>query len=299
MPQPVRRAVERRLGSRVDTAIDQPGGFSPGVAARLLLADGRRVFVKAVGASPNAESPQMHRREARIAGRLPPEAPVPRILFAVDDGDWVALAFEDVEGRHPRLPWDRSELQQVLDALTDLSAALSPSPVEVPAISERFDDQFRGWRTLAADPSGGTSFLDPWARRNLRRLAELEARWPDACRGETLLHADLRADNILVGGGRVYFIDWPHACRGAPWVDLLFMLPSVSMQRGPDPWGLFDEHALSGSAEREEVEAILAAVAGFFVWKGSLPAPPGLPTLREFQRAQGAESLRWLRRRLG
>ena len=82
-------------------------------------------------------------------------------------------------------------------------------------------------------------------------------------------------------------------------MDLLFMLPSVSMQRGPDPWGLFDEHALSGSAEREEVEAILAAVAGFFVWKGSLPAPPGLPTLREFQRAQGAESLRWLRRRLG
>jgi hypothetical protein len=43
---------------------------------------------------------------------------------------------------------------------------------------------------------------------------------------------------------------------------------------------------------------VLAALAGFFVHRSTLPPPPGLPTLREFQRAQGAESLAWLRRRL-
>ncbi|MEV1203446.1 hypothetical protein, partial [Microbispora rosea] len=45
--------------------------------------------------------------------------------------------------------------------------------------------------------------------------------------------------------------------------------------------------------------AVLAAVTGFFLQRGSLPAPPGLPTLRAFQLAQGRAALAWLRRRTG
>ena len=56
-PAPVRRAVQAYLGSPVLVAESQPGGFSPGLAARLLLADGRRVFVKAVGAERNPRTP--------------------------------------------------------------------------------------------------------------------------------------------------------------------------------------------------------------------------------------------------
>jgi hypothetical protein len=39
-------------------------------------------------------------------------------------------------------------------------------------------------------------------------------------------------------------------------------------------------------------------VAGYFAERSTLPAPPGLPTLREFQHAQGVEALAWLRRSL-
>jgi hypothetical protein len=42
----------------------------------------------------------------------------------------------------------------------------------------------------------------------------------------------------------------------------------------------------------------VAALAGFFLRKGSLPSPPGLTGLREFAGAQGVETLAWLRRRL-
>jgi hypothetical protein len=48
VPAWLRRKAERQLGGRVLEAVTQPGGFSPGAAARLRLADGRRVFVKAV-----------------------------------------------------------------------------------------------------------------------------------------------------------------------------------------------------------------------------------------------------------
>jgi hypothetical protein len=64
-PAWLREEVEARLGARVAGAVTQAGGFSPGVAARLRLADGRRVFVKAVGPEPNLDSPAAHRAEAR------------------------------------------------------------------------------------------------------------------------------------------------------------------------------------------------------------------------------------------
>jgi aminoglycoside phosphotransferase (APT) family kinase protein len=295
VPAAVRAAVEAGLGAGIVHAVTRPGGFSPGVAARLRLEDGSRAFVKAVGSEPNPDSPGLHRDEARVAAALPPETPAPRLLFAHDDGDWIALVFEDVPGEEPNLPWREDELARVLDALTDLSAALTPAPLEASTIAERFGEMLRGWRRLAAEKTGE---LDPWAEERLELLARLEAGWEEASAGDTLLHADVRADNILLTPERVVFVDWPHASLGAPWIDLLAFLPSVAMQGGPPPWELFDDHPLAQDATPEHADAVVAALAGFFVQRSTLPPPPGLPTLREFQRAQGTEALAWLRRRL-
>jgi aminoglycoside phosphotransferase (APT) family kinase protein len=294
VPESVRAAIEDGLGARVAEAVTQPGGFSPGVAARLRLEDGRSAFVKAVGSEPNPHSPGLHRTEAKVAAALPPETPAPRFLFAHDDGDWVALAFEDVDGHAPELPWRQDELGRVLDALTDLSAALTPAPFKAPRLAERFGEQFHGWRIMAAEPQG----LDAWASARLDALAELEAQWEEASVGETLLHADVRADNILLTPERVVFVDWPHVSLAARWVDLLAFLPSVAMQGGPKPWELFDDHPVARGTNPEHVDAVLAAVAGFFLQRAGLPPSPGLPTLRQFQRAQGVEALAWLKFRL-
>src|SRR5256885_4146265 len=209
LPASVREAVEAGLGTRVVESETQPGGFSPGAAARLQLADGNRAFVKAVGSSPNPHSPGLHRREAEIAAALPPETPAPQFLFAYDDGDWVALAFEDVPGREPELPWRNDELERVLAAVGDLSATLTPPPLEVDPFAQRFEEMLRGWRLLAE--AGGGPGLDPWADDRLDVLADLEAKWMEAAAGDTLLHSDLRADNVLVPPDRVVFVDWPHA----------------------------------------------------------------------------------------
>ena len=257
VPESTRGAIEAGLGARVLEAITQPGGFSPGCAARLRLDDRRRVFVKAVGSEPNPDSPDLHRSEALITAALPPETPAPRLLFAHDDGDWVALVFENVDGEGPELPWRRDELDRVLGALTELVAALTPAPIEVETFAERFGEMLRGWRRLAAE---GAVELDPWAAGRLDALAELEAKWEQAGAGETLLHADVRADNVLLTPDRVIFVDWPHATLGAPWIDLVAFLPSVAMQGGPKPWEVFDEHPLAREAAREDVDAVLAAL---------------------------------------
>ncbi len=299
VPARVAAAVEERLGSRIADVDDRPGGFSPGASARLRLADGRTAFVKAVSAEQNPHSPAMHRAEARITSALPAGAPAPELLFVHDDGQWVALGFADVHGREPAVPWIADELARVLAAVADLHVALTPPPVAAPAVGERLGPLFRNWRDLASGRFAPVEGMDPWGLRNLERLAGLESRWELASAGGTLLHGDLRADNLLLTPDRVVFVDWPHASVGAPWVDLVFLLPSVAMQGGPAPDAVFDGHPSALGAPAEAVDAVLAALAGYFHVRGLLPPPPGLPTLRAFQSAQGVEALAWLRRRTG
>ena len=294
LPDEARRGIEDVLGGTVVEAESQRGGFSPGVAARVRLADGRRLFVKVVGEELNARSPVLYRREAAIAGSLPSSVRAPRLLATYDDGSWVGLVFRDVEARTPHLPWRRDELDRILVALADLSRSLTPSPIALPPLAEDAE-RFSGFRELAAKDS--LDDLDPWVVRNVHRLAALHDDWVAATAGETLVHLDVRADNVLLSGERVLFVDWPYATVGTPWIDLVFMLPSVAMQGGPSPWELFDSYPLARSADDEAVTVVLAGFIGLLSARGREPAPPGLPTLRRFQRAQAAEGVRWLRER--
>ncbi|PKV83482.1 phosphotransferase family protein [Streptomyces sp. TLI_146] len=300
VPEHVRRGLEARLGAPVVEAVTQHGGFSPGVAARVRLADGRRAFVKAVSAEANPASPVLHRAEARVSAALPPEVPAPRLLAGHDDATWVALAFEDVDGRQPQVPWRPDELARVLRAVGDLAHTLTPAPLDVPTVVESEAESFRGWEELLDGDESTRDRLDPWVRRNLAALADLAAPWGEFASGDTLAHGDLRADNLLLtADGRVVFVDWPHAVRAAPWFDLLLMLPCVRAQGGPDPDEVFTAHPVGRDAEPEGVTATLAALAGYFVRQSLRSAPPGLPTVRAFQAAQGAAAIEWLRTRLG
>ncbi|RPE45227.1 phosphotransferase family enzyme [Streptomyces sp. Ag109_O5-1] len=300
LPAPVRTAVTDLLGGApVTHAATQPGGFSPGVAARIRTAAHRTAFVKAVSADANPHSPALHRTEARNAAALPDTVPAPRLLGTYDDGTWVALVFEEVKGRQPHIPWRPDELRRVLDAVTTLGRTLTPAPVDAPPAAEHLADTLDGWRKLIEGPDADADRLDEWTVVHLADLADLAAPWPGSVTGDTLAHADLRADNMLLtDDGGVVFVDWPHAVRAAPWFDLLVMLPCVTAQGGPDPEGVFGAHPLGRDADPDAVTAALAALTGYFLQSSVLPAPPGLPTLRPFQRAQGDAALAWLRTRL-
>lgn len=213
LPARVRAGIENRLGSPVVGAVNQAGGFSPGLAARVRCADGRRAFVKAVGTRLNPESPDIYRAEARVVRRLPGGVPVPLLRDTYDDGDWVALIFDEIDGRMPHEPWRTDELQRVVEAVTSLSAALTPCPLDdVHPAAEEIRAEMLGYRGLAADPPDD---LDPWERRHLEQLAELAGSALKHVDGDTLVHFDLRADNILLTDERVWFVDWPWAIRGA------------------------------------------------------------------------------------
>lgn len=297
VPARVREAVETACGSSVAQARTQPGGFSPGLAARVRCANGARYFVKAVSAEANPGTPALHRQEGRMLAALDPaitsmRLPIPRLHAVIEQPPWVALVLQDVPGHQPRLPWRRAELRQVVRAVDELAEALTPAPAPVPAISERLGRELTGWRTLAASAAGNR--LDPWSRTHLDELTGLEATWAGHAAGDTLLHADLRAGNILITGQRAVVVDWPWACRGAAFIDLVLLAPSVAMQGGPQPADLIALSRSGRAAAPQSLRAVVCALAGYLTGQSMQPPPPGLRTVRAFQAAQATIARQWL-----
>ena len=71
------------------------------------------------------------------------------------------------------------------------------------------------------------------------------------------------------------------------------------MQGGPPPEQVVARHPAARSAEPASITAAVAAIAGYFTHRALQPPPPGLPTLREFQAAQGKVARAWLAQRTG
>ena len=91
-------------------------------------------------------------------------------------------------------------------------------------------------------------------------------------------------------------VDWPWATRGAAWFDRLALLVNVGLN---DPAAPLDELLVAWLPDvgADDVDAVLAGLGAYFVDVARRPDPPGLPTVRAFQRAQGEVVLRWLRER--
>ncbi|WP_454196158.1 phosphotransferase [Nocardia sp. Marseille-Q1738] len=295
LPDAVRAGIERVVGDAVCAAVDQRGGFSHGVASRVRTAGGAAVFVKAIEAQDGLAP--AYRAEARVAGRLPATAPAPRCRFAEDIEGWFVAGFDDVAGVSPRLS-DPRELRDTLDLVTRLATELTPSPVpDVPTIAEAYGPVLVGWRAFAAE--GPPPDLDGWSVRHLAALAELEATWSAHAGGDTLLHTDLRPDNMLRrADGVVLAVDWAWACRGAAWIDLVALAPSIAAA-GVDPEPIIATHPVTRDADREAVDAFVCALAGYWAAACRKPGPPRSPHLRAHQAAFARLAGDWLACRLG
>jgi len=289
LPAAVRAEVERVVGGPVVDARSCPGGFSPGFASVLTRADGRRVFVKAVDGDAWPSDVVLHRAEAEVNAVLPTAAGAPRLLGAFDDGQWVGLVFEAVEGREPRQPWDAGELDRVVTAL------LARADVPAPAGLAHDLPRLGGWAALV-DERDRVAEHSPWAADHLPRLARLDRAGIAAARGDSLAHCDFYPHNVLLTADGVAVVDWPHARAASPLVDLVALLSSAAAD-GLDPESVLASRAVPGT--RDDLDAILAAHAGFLVLGGLSAMPPGLEAIATAKLRLGLGALAWLERRLG
>lgn len=301
LPQPVRAWIDTTLGSPVVESRTQVGGFSSGVAARLRAADGTRAFVKAVDDRVNADTPNLFRHEAAVLGSLP-VVPYRAALRAVhDDGQWVALLLDDVDGGHPDLD-DDVDMEAVRVALVAQAAELTPDPVGLPGpdlaqSAERWHR--RVLRALDDDPTHFPDWFVSERTAVLARLASLPERLPP----ESWVHLDVRDDNLLVRpDGTAVVVDWGMSRPGPSWTDQV-LLAARRVDR-PDFDDLvaglaaYGSSAARGSALQDDVTDLLLALGASLAALRDRPMP-GLPGIDAFRRREQARLLEGARRRLG
>ena len=295
MPESTKAEIEEFLGGSVVAAENCPGGFSPGFASKLTLDTGRHIFLKAMDTVAWPTQGAAYRDEITVASALPREIPAPQFLGFLDTDHLVALAFECIPGHTPAQPWVLPELRRVAAAVSELSQALTPSPVKLPSDHPRLG----GWASI--DACGQRRELaahSPWAADRLPMLIEMEMEGLTAARGTTLVHFDLYAHNVLLTADRVLIVDWPHARLGAPVIDLVMTLASAAAD-GIDPEQVLRAQPIAQDIDRHVVDVILVAHAGFCTFGALEVPPPGLEPIIRAKQHLSYGALTWLQRRLG
>lgn len=291
LPPQIRDLISERCGSLVVAAESQGGGFTPGFASVLTCADGGRHFVKAASVTAQRPFAESYREEARNLRALPHEAPAARLLWSHEQ-DWVVVGLEYVEGQAPARPWRIDQLTRVLDALEALAADLTPAPQDL------------ALDTFAAETAAWPGAWDHVRRTrgdlpHLEEAAELAAAAAVATAGETLVHTDIRDDNLLLEpDGRVRICDWNWPVLGAPWLDTVFALIQPRGD-GVDVERLLAERALTRDVPPAHIDRVLALLTGYFLRQQDEPVPPASPYLRQHQAWCGAVTWSWLSERRG
>jgi hypothetical protein len=287
LPPTVRAAVEERCGSSVVSAASRDSGFTPGFASVLECEDGSRHFVKAASTRAQRMFAEAYREEVRKLAALPVDAPAPRLLWSTDVDDWFVLSTEYVDARAPGRPWQEEDLRLCLDMLTAAATLLTPPPAELelpPAA-----DEMAGWPAYWES----VRVLRP-GLPHLDEAAALAARYAEAMAGETVVHTDVRDDNLLLtADGRALLCDWNWPMLGAAWLDSLFLLIGPRGD-GIDVDAVIAGHPLLAVVPAEEVDIVLALITGYFLKSAGDPVPPTSPFIREAQRWQGEVCWEWL-----
>ena len=278
-PEWIRR-IEKIAGKSIQHVQPIQRGYTP--AARWLVdfSGGSTAFAK-IGTTP--DTAHWLRKEQWVYESLHGSY-MPQLLGWEDDEEHPILLLEDLRLAHWPPPWQDGQIRQVLDTLPDVWASSLPVG--------RIED-FRwieaGWQFVADNPQPFLSLrlaTEKWLAAALPTLLRLPGR--EIIRGDSLLHLDIRSDNLCFAGDRVVLIDWNLICLGNPRLDLGFWLPSLEAEGGPPP-----EKLLPGAGD------IAGIVSGFYASRAGQPGIPDAPFVRHIQRVQLKTALPWAVRALG
>ena len=258
------------------------GGYGTNTAKwRVELADGRRAFVKL---ALDDAAVDWLRAEHRVYAHVR-QPFLPALLGWHDAGGRTLLVLEDLAHAHWPPPWSRAQVDAVLAALDAVHAAEPPPGLP---LLEDARERLDGWPQVTDDPGPllATGLCSAsWLEAALPVLAHASATAELA--GTSLVHLDVRSDNLCLEGDRVVLVDWNLACVGDPLLDVVAWLPSLRHEGGPEPWELVPDS-----------RGLAALIAGFFASRAGLPPPATAPTVRAFQRRQAEIALPWAAREL-
>jgi Phosphotransferase enzyme family len=262
-------------------------GYTHAGRHRAVLDDGRSVFVKSAVDELSAGWLRLeHVVYANVQG------PFLARFQAYDETDgWPLLVLEDLSGSHMPPPWREGDVAAVRAALE--LVATTEAPDGLTPIHAWKEDWLSRWRKVEDDPrpflSTGVASA-AWLEEHLPALEAAAARAPLE-EGSSLLHLDVRSDNIALTERGAVLFDWNWASQGNPLIDLVAWAPSLCIETGVRPEQVVDDE---GAGE------LAALVCGIWAQASGLPPPPtATARLRATQLAHLRICLPWTCRALG
>ena len=263
------------------------GGNSGAALLRAVRADGGTFVLKRVVAGSDwlARATRDQGRTARLhaAGAFSamPERVEHGIVAVARDGDAAWVAMRDVSGQ--LLPEDerlsRAQSRQVLDVAAELHTRFHGS---VPEGAAELSDRLGMASPAVAHAERGGSDLLPkqfehaWeafaevvhadVSEPVLRLADdpgpLAEALVAAHGGPTLIHGDLRDDNLGFEGERIVLIDWDLAAAGTPTVDFAWYLAQDAWRIDASRDQLEEDHRAAQGERLSDPEVELGMLSG-------------------------------------
>ena len=307
MPGTIKGQVATLLGSPIARAERVYGGYAPSATFRMLLADGRRAFMK--GVYPLTKDSGVRwdlENEERIYQECEPYMRpwAPRYFGGARAEGWQVMVLEDL-GPQTMPPWTLAKATSCARSYAAFHANTYGKPL--PRWLSRIEHQDFApfWDRLAASGElRGTAALargrvdeaEEWldvALPVLRRKAGLllKLRPPFA-----FMHFDTRSDNIRLQGTLLRMFDWNFACAGPIEFDVAAFAQTIAMEGGPEPERVVAEYDLVLPLRTAALDASIAGIAGYFADRAWRPPMVGLPRIRAAQRRQLKTTLAWAAR---
>jgi fructosamine-3-kinase len=310
VPLLVRRQVEAAIRSPVRRAVRVWGGYAPTPTFRLALVDGRRAFFKAINQSSNEFATAALRYEERVYREVTPLLGdwMPQLLASFRCEDWHVLLLEDL-GPKSVPPWTPTKTRAITYALArfhqasmgcQLPAWLSRPEQRLPQEEwVRMVHQSNGLRQVANQVGEAAGEALEWFQRLSPIVERLMASSALTREPYTILHGDLRSDNLRFSQGRLYLFDWPAITIGRPEWDMVAFAQSVTVEGGPAPEQVMAWYGEQLPLDAAAVDAAIAWWLTFFADRTWRPEIPGLPRVRRFQRQQLGMMALWAARQWG
>jgi len=230
--------VEKIIGSKPVSWTSINKGYTEAERYVMLFENGSSAFVKV---ATEKDTIKWLRDEYRIYSIIKADY-IPKVL-GWDDGEFPILILEDLSVGHWPPPWTDERIQKVLGVLKDLENMKVEGDF-IPLSSVKAE--LSGWKEISKNPSGFLSLglVDQkWLEDALPALMKAESEV--VLKGDSLVHTDVRSDNVCFLGDKTYLIDWNWTVRGNPKFDIVTWLPSLHAEGGPPPWTFdIDEPAL-------------------------------------------------------
>jgi hypothetical protein len=240
------RTVETHFGTNVVRWLKPHTGLTAAQRFVVRFADGSSAFVKA---AVDADTERLLRTDHLVMSSIDDDL-VPRIIAWIEESERPILVLEDLSDAHwpadhfreehgRRLPvlWKPGQFElafQALDRLADVAAPRCLPPLEADVSDE--------WATIAEAPAPFLALglcSATWFDQAIDRLVAAE-RSIDLS-GDTLVHHDVRSDNVCFRDDRVILVDWSEARRGSPRYDLANFLTGCALEGGPDPFDVMPD----------------------------------------------------------